>query len=230
MVTIREATLADVAAYAAVQEEEWDESMAAGDLKIESRIDLFPQGTLVAEQDGVVVGCASFIRLPAYSIEQRVTWEDLTDNGWCSTHCDDGTVLFGVDLSISRRAPRSAAPLIFMAAMELAMRLGVDRIVWGGRMPRYYKYADEMSAHEYAATKTKRGRYLDPEIELYSKIPGVQILGVVPEYFKDWESLNNGVMLSWTNPIVRFPILKIARGRVLDLLYRSSHRAKPVQS
>lgn len=228
LVVIREATPDDVGPYAKIQEEEWDDSMAAVDLKIESRIELFPEGVLVAEHDGDLVGVLSLIQLASYDVSDGKSWEDITDNGWCTTHTPGGDVLFGVDLSVSRKAPRATAPLLFMAGMELAMRLGCSRIVWGGRMPRYHKHADKMSPQEYATARTKRGRYLDPEIELYSKVPGASILGVVPEYFKDWESLNNGVMLEWPNPVRRFKPLKVFRKQIVGLLYRSSRRHKRV--
>ena len=200
--------------------------MSASEEKLLSRISVFPEGVLVAEHDGVVVGAVSFIQLADYRLEDELSWEELSDDGWCENHTPNGKVLFGVDLSVSRRAPRSTAALIFMSGMELGMRLGVDRVVWGGRMPRYHKHAADYSPDEYLRARTKRGRYLDPEVELYSKIPGVEILGVVPDYFKDWESLNNGVMLSWKNPIRRMAPLRFLRRYVRAYLYRPGRRSR----
>ena len=222
MVTIRSFAPADVPAYLSIQESAWDDSMAAAEAKITERARVFPRGILVAAHDGEVVGCATFIRIAGYDEELKPSWEDVTDNGWCSTHVEDGSILFGVDLSVAKGAPRLTAPLMFMAGLELAMRLGVDAIVWGGRMPRYHKYADRMTPREYLFAKTKTGRYLDPEVQLYSKVPGVQIRGVIPEYFKDFESLNNGVLLYWPNPIVRFGVLRPFAGQIAAGMYRLS--------
>jgi hypothetical protein len=226
MVIIRQGTPADAIAYAELQDQEWDDSMAAVVPKLAARIATFPEGVLVAEHDGEVVGCATFIRIDDYSVDDLRSWEDVTDNGWCSTHDPRGSTLFGVDLSVSRRAPRSTSVLIFMAGMELSMRLGVDRTVWGGRMPRYHRHAATMTPEQYLAATTSRGRHLDPEIELYSKIPGVEILGVVPEYFKDWESLNYGVMLSWRNPLRTRFAPSFVRRYVVDGLYWLSRRQR----
>ena len=226
MVLIRRAELDDALAYAQVQDQEWDESMSAVVSKIESRIATFADGVLVAEHNGAVVGGMTFIRIDGYDVHDARSWEDITDNGWCTTHQDEGSVLFGVDLSISRHAPRSTAVLMFMAGLELTIREGTERLVWGGRMPRYHRHASKMSAAEYAARKTSRGRYMDPEIELYSKVPGVQIAGVVPEYFKDWESMNYGVMFNWNNPVVRFPFLRPFRRQIVAALYRASGRKR----
>lgn len=67
---------------------------------------------------------------------------------------------------------------------------------------------------------------MDPEIELYSKVPGVEMVGVVPEYFKDWESMNYGVMFNWNNPVVRFPFLRPLRRQIVAGLYRASGRKR----
>lgn len=222
MVVIRSFELADVSAYLAIQEMAWDETMSAAESKLAERFRIFPRGLLVAEHDGVVVGCATFIRIADYDEVIKPSWEDITDNGWCSTHVEDGDILFGVDLSVAKGAPRLTAPMLFMSAMELSMRLGVQAVIWGGRMPRYYKVADTMSAEEYLFSKTKTGRYRDPEVQLYSKIPGVEIRGVIPEYFKDFESLNNGVLLRWPNPIARYPFLRPFAGRIAATIYRLS--------
>lgn len=222
MVAIRPFRLDDISAYLAIQESAWDETMAAAESKLIERFRIFPDGLLVAEHEGAVVGCATFIRIPEYDEYLKPSWEDTTDQGWCTTHTPDGSVLFGVDLTVGKGAPRLTAPLLFMAAMEFGMSLGVEAIVWGGRMPRYHKVADTMSAEEYLFSTTKSGRYRDPEVHLYSKIPGVEIRGVIPEYFKDFESLNNGVLLRWANPIARFPVLRPFARQITGLIYRLS--------
>jgi hypothetical protein len=111
-------------------------------------------------------------------------------------------VLYGVDLSVSRYAPRATTARVFSAGLELTIRLGVDGVYWGSRLPRYYKYASSMTPGEYLRARTNTGRFLDPELELYSKVPGVEVLGIVPEYFKDWESGDFGAILCWRNPLI----------------------------
>ncbi len=226
MVLIRAFRPNDITDYLMIQETAWDETMAAAESKLAERFRTFPNGLLVAEHEGQVVGCATFIRIADYDELLKPSWEDITDNGWCSTHVADGNILFGVDLSVEKGAPRLTAPLLFMSAMEFGMSLGVESIIWGGRMPRYHKHADKMSPDEYLFTKTKSGRYLDPEVQLYSKIPGVEIRGVIPEYFKDYESLNNGVLLRWPNPIARFPVLRPLARQITGTIYRVSRGRK----
>ena len=77
--------------------------------------------------------------------------------------------------------------------------------------------------------RTKYGRYQDPEIELYSKIPGVEMLGVVENYFKDWESRDNGVIFRWRNPVHGARFLRSWHRQIAQALFWSSRRRHPAR-
>ena len=216
---VRRARPEDIEGYFAVQAEEWGEAMAATRAQLKSRVATFPEGQLIGEHEGTVVAGMSFVRLEGYDVADGVSWADLSDDGWCKNHVPDGPVLFGVDLSVSRFAPRSASAVMFVAGLTLTMRLGVEALYWGSRLPRYHKYADRMSPDEYVHATNSRGRYLDPEIELYSRVPGVDVVGVVPNYFKDWESDDFGAIFRWRNPIRRLPVLRPFADQVLRGVY-----------
>ncbi len=62
-----------------------------------------------------------------------------------------------------------------------------------------------MTPQEYIAAKTSSGKCLDPEIWFYLKA-GLQIVKVIPDYFEDPESCNNGVLLAWKNPFHNKPL------------------------
>lgn len=221
---VRPAAPDDLIAYLNIQEEEWGETMSAGLLQLESRLETFGAGVLVGEHDGKVVAGATFILLPSYDINEALSWSELSDDGWCTNHDPDGTIMFGVDLSVSRHAPRSASALMFTSGITLAVRQGVESIYWGSRLPRYHKYAETMSPEEYLHSKNKRGRYLDPEIQVYSKVPFVEVVGVVPEYFKDWESANWGAVMRWKNPVNRVPFVGRFAEQAVSLIYAMDRR------
>lgn len=223
---MRPCTEADIDGYLAVQQEEWGDTMAATRAQLESRLAHVGECMVIAEHDGEVVAGASFVRLPSYDLDDHLSWDDATDGGWCTNHDPNGRVLFGVDLSVSRRAPRLTSARLMATCQAVTMRQGVEAFYWGGRMPRYHRHVAEMSAQEYATTRTARGRYLDPEIELYTRVPGVELIGVVPNYFKDWESCDYGCILAWRNPIDRYPFLKPFAPRILDLMYRRHRRRR----
>lgn len=221
---VRRCTMADLDGYLAVQEEEWGDSMSASRAQLASRLGHVGSAMLVLEHDGEVVGGASFVRLASYDIDEHLSWDELTDSGWCTNHDPNGPVLFGVDLTVSRRAPRAGSALLFAGVIESAIRHGVDVGYWGSRLPRYHRYAAEMTAADYARTTSRRGRYLDPEIQIYSRIPGVELIGVVPDYFKDPDSLDYGAVFEWRNPVRRYPFLRPLARPVVAAVYRRARR------
>lgn len=223
---IRRCTEADLDGYLAIQEEEWGDTMAASRAQLQSRLERVGNGMLVIEHEDEIVAGASFIRLPFYDLDAHWSWNDVTSDGWCTNNDPDGDALFGVDLSVGRRAPRATSATLIAGALELTMRTGAEGLYWGSRLPRYHRHAGDMSAETYARTTNARGRYIDPEIELYSRIPEVEILGVVPDYFKDWESLDYGCILRWPNPIHRYPFLRPFSAPLLDQIYRRDRRRR----
>jgi hypothetical protein len=40
---------------------------------------------------------------------------------------------------------------------------------------------------------------------MYGKIPGLRLMGLIPEYFDDAASLNYGVLWRWRNPLYGVP-------------------------
>ncbi len=196
----------DIEGYAAIQAAAWDDSMSAVREKIVSRFEIFPKGMIALSKGPELVGAASFILLDGYDERRPASWEELTDNGWCTTHDPQGKILFGVDLTIKAGAPRYSLDEIALGAGQLCVRQRCPYLIFGARIPRYHRYAEEMSPQEYVQARTKRGRYLDPELEIYSRVPGIEIGQPVVEYFKDWESMNVGVMLIWQNPAHGWPL------------------------
>jgi len=218
---IRQATEEDLEGYALIQQKEWSGSVIANTEQLQSRLKWFPKGVLVAAVGDKVVAGATFVRLADYNIEDGLSWAELTDNGWCSNHTSNGRVLFGVDMTISRSAPRSTSIRMFHRSTILAAKQGVDAVYWGSRMPRYHRYADTMTAHEYAIARTKRGRLLDPELEIYSWVPGAEFVGVSANYFPDPESLDYGAILRWSNPLRRYKLLSPLASLILTIQHRN---------
>ncbi len=223
---VRPAAAADLDAYLAIQEEEWHDGMSASRGQLESRLDHVGELMAVAEHDGLVVGGSTTMLLADYDVGEHRSWEDTTDSGWCTNHQPGGRFLFGVDLSVSRRAPRSTVTRMMAHLTETSIRLGVEQAFWGSRLPRYHRYADQMSAEEYAFSRNARGRYLDPEIQIYSRIPGVRLVGVVPNYFKDADSLDHGAIFAWTNPVRRSRLLRPLARPIVAATYRRQRRRR----
>ena len=200
-VKVRPARIEEMDAIMRVEESAWDEGQRAKREQWEARIQTFNEGTLVATVSDKVVGLLSTEIIQKYDFDlDAMSWPEVTDNGYIrNTHTQDGTYLYGADLSIARGAPASVKTGLLVAAGELAVRRGLKGILLGGRIPGYHRFAHRMSPHDYVFGKRASGHPLDPEIYMYSKY-SVKPIKVIPNYFADPKSMDYGVLLFWANP------------------------------
>lgn len=203
-VKIRQAKIQDIPQILSVEKGTWGEECAASKEMLESRLKIFPEGFLVAESDGDIIGLVVVERVNYDFRKNSYTWYQITDNGFIkNSHRPDGNVLYGVDLSVLPAFQRKGVgSKLLEAVAKLAVRFNIKQGMLGGRLPDYHKYAEKMSPEEYlyTAIRSKDGeRPLDPEVTFYKKA-GLKIVKIIPDYFKDSESLNYGVLLLWENP------------------------------
>lgn len=202
----RTASTADIPRYLEIVAEVWPEHLGVAEEKVRERMRLNPLGVIAAEHNGRLVGMATAIRLTEYDFDHPMSWSETTADGWCSTHDPRGAVAFGVDLTVSETdAPSGTVDALAAAQGRYAVRSGVKYYVFGERLPKYHLYADRMTVDEYVTAKDSDGRYLDPQVGMYQRIPGLAIVCPVKDYIEDPESLNWGLLLRWRNPFYRFP-------------------------
>ncbi len=198
---IRQATINDIPEIIRVENETWPAGAAATPEMFKSRIETFPEGVLVAEDDdGRLVGVVAFERIH-YDIDNPIsTWRDVTDNGMIrGSHDPNGDTIFGVDLSATPDAPPKTGTRLLLEVGRYAINHNIRRGILGGRIPKYREYADLMTPEEYLHAKDSRGQPLDPEVRFYKRA-GLKIGKVLPCYFDDPDSLSYGVQLIWENP------------------------------
>ncbi|HMQ45695.1 MAG TPA: GNAT family N-acetyltransferase, partial [Mariniflexile sp.] len=117
---------------------------------IKSLIEKFPEGQVVIKVNGQLAGCALSIILDYNQFDDHHTYEDITGNFTFSTHTDRGDVLYGIDVFIKKeyRGLRLGRRL-YDYRKELTERLNLRGIAFGGRIPNYHKYANQLSRKEY---------------------------------------------------------------------------------
>ena len=196
----RKAKKEDINNILTVEAEVWPRNLRAKREQFISRINLFPEGTLVAEDvlEKNIVGVVA-TEILNYDLDDPIpTWNEVTDNGFIKkTHNPNGNTLYGVDLSVSRFANSASKSLIVHIA-KLIIRKRLEQGILGARVPRYYKHSKGMSIEDYVYGKRKK-RPFDPELAFYKRI-GLEIVGILPNYIEDPESCNYGVLLCWKNP------------------------------
>lgn len=145
-----------IQAYSTMPDSYWKES------QIKSLIDKFPEGQVVIKINGVLAGCALSIIVAYESFDDKYTYEDVTGKYTFNTHEEDGDVLYGIDVFIKKeyRGLRLGRRL-YDYRKELAEKLNLRGIAFGGRIPNYHKFAQTLSPKEYIE-KVKRKEIQDP--------------------------------------------------------------------
>jgi len=167
--------------------------------QIKSLIQKFPEGQVIIKINGKLAGCALSIMVDYDKFDDTHTYEDITGNYTFSTHDEDGDVLYGIDVFIKKeyRGLRLGRRL-YDYRKELAEKLNLRGIVFGGRMPNYHKFAKDISPKEYLE-KVKRKEIHDPVLnfQISNDFHPSKILKGYLE--GDSSSGDYAVLLEWDN-------------------------------
>ncbi len=165
-----------------------------------SQLDTFPEGQICVEVDGRVVATSSSLIINLEDLPESHTYHDVCEGGLIRGHDPEGDTLYGIDIAVDPefRGQRFARR-IYDERKELARRLNLRGIVFGGRMPRYSRHANEMSPQEYLA-KVLRKEIRDPVI-LAQVANGFIAREVIENYLpSDKASSGHAVLMEWRNP------------------------------
>ena len=197
-VVIRNAKPEDMDQIMAV-EESWPEMARAPRDKFEVRLQKYPQGFFVWEEDGRIL--ATITAMPfTYDPEnpkQFSNWDDVTNKGYLFDigAAADYNAIYIVSGIIEKDARGGDIfERMVNAEVELARSLGYGYVVAGAVIPGYKRYCvknDAVPASEYVFMK-RGNRLIDPLLDMYQKIgfEAPDAAHVVREYFPDDASLN----------------------------------------
>lgn len=167
--------------------------------QLENHVSLFPEGAVCVEYDGRIIGSLTGLLVRFDSEEPDHTWEDMTDGGFIRNHDPDGDTLYIVDICISPEFRKAGLGKWMMQAIyQLAVKLDLERVLGGGRMPGYGKVAGELTAQQYVE-KIVQGSLKDPVITFLLRC-GRMPVKLIENYLEDEESRNNALLMEWKNP------------------------------
>ncbi|MEK9200028.1 GNAT family N-acetyltransferase [Ureibacillus sp. 179-F W5.1 NHS] len=167
--------------------------------QLTNHVSLFPDGALCIEMNGKVVSSMTGVCINFDPSHPSHTWAEATDDGYIRNHDQKGNTLYIVDISVRPSFRSLGLGKIMMQAMyQVVVEKGFERLLGGGRMPNYYKYADLYSANEYVE-RVVNGEIHDPVISFLLRCGRLPI-AVVENYLEDEESLHYGVLMEWKNP------------------------------
>jgi len=159
----------------------------------------FPEGQLLAEVDGRVVGyCTSII----VQLDDAIDWyryEEITGGGSFSTHTPTGDTLYGADIAVHPDyRGKGVAGKMYVQRRKLLKRFNLSRMIAHGRIMNYAEQAGRVTAREYVDL-VREGRLKDSALTAHFKA-GYEVKGVFLDLLQDDSSLNYSTFLEMPNP------------------------------
>ena len=167
--------------------------------QIASQLEVFPEGQICIEYQGRIVASSSSLIVDFDLHAEWHDWREIADGGYIRSHDPDGDTLYGIEIMVhpDYRGMRLARRL-YEARKEIARRHNLVRIIIGGRIPGYGKFADDLSPREYVEKVVGRGLY-DPVLTT-QVANGFVLKKLIPNYFpSDTASRGYATHLEWTN-------------------------------
>ena len=163
-------------------------------------IESFPEGQICVELDEEIVATSSSIRVNGAAYTGKHSFKDLETSATRNVHDPEGDSLYGIDIAVR---PKSRgfrfARRLYEARKELVRELNLRRILIGGRVPNFHKYADDISINEYVRRVVQK-QIRDPTINA-QLANGFAVRQVLAQYLpSDHESRGYAVLMEWLNP------------------------------
>lgn len=198
-VTVRPYTLADYQALLQIQKEAFPPPFPSElwwqEAHIQSHVDTFPEGALLAEVNGVAAGSATSL-LVDYDGKDH-TWDEISDLGFIlHSHKPSGDSLYGIDLCVrpSMRG-QGVAQALYEARKQTVRDFKLKRFIAACRIPGYHHHAEELSVQEYV--QSVQMETLKDQVLTFMLKQGLNPISILPNYVEDTESLDYAVLVEW---------------------------------
>lgn len=197
---------------------------------IDALLKLFPEGQVVIKINGQIAGCALSIIVDYSIYDNQHTYKEITADYTFDSHTPDGDILYGIDVFIKPefRGLRLGRRL-YDYRKELCEKLNLKGIVFGGRIPNYYKYADDITPKQYI-DKVRRKEIHDPVLN-FQISNDFHPTKVLKNYLEnDTDSGEYAVLLRWDNISYEKPSKKAATQKSLVRLGLVQWQMRPYKS
>jgi len=192
-----------IEAYPNLPEPAWDKK------QINTLINKFPEGQIVLKVNGHIAACALSIIVDYNQFSHSHTYKKITGDYTFNTHDDEGNILYGIDVFVRPmyRGHRLGRRL-YEYRKELCEKLNLEGIVFGGRMPNYHQYADEMTPKQYIE-KVKTREIHDPVLD-FQFSNDFHVTKLMKGYLEgDDASQEFAAMMKWNNIYYEVPTKNI---------------------
>ena len=210
-VLVRQTVKSDIPKIVKLQEESFADLAKIGNIwhphELQNHLEIFPEGQLVAELNGAIVGSATSLVVNLVPKYADHTWKEITGDGMLTTHTLKGDSLYGADISTHPKVRhKGIGHKLYQGRKDVAMKFNLKRMIAGGRLYNYCEYADRFSPLEYAH-KVVNCEVHDLVLS-FDLINGFNFIKILPNYLEDARSLNFASFIEWENPHFN-PIIEI---------------------
>jgi len=177
-----------------------DSDEAWQDDQLLSHLRVFPEGQLVLERDGALLGAASslIVDLGPNPLRHH-TYYGITDDGYFYNHDPRGDTLYGADVYVAPECrSEGLGRFLYEARRDLCRRLNLRRILAGGRLWNYADHAERLTPEEYVYG-VQDGEIPDPVLGFQLR-EGFVVRGIMQNYIRDPRSRDHASLLEWLNP------------------------------
>lgn len=168
---------------------------------IADQMAIFPEGQLIAELNGRIVGCASSLVILWDEWADEHSWSEITAAGTFSTHNPDGFTLYGAEVFVDPKLRgQRVGHRLYEGRRNLCKRLNLRRIIACGRLPGYAAVAEQMTVELYVK-KVLWGDLVDPVLSFQLR-EGFRFCGIMKNYLpEDTDSRGQASLIAWVNPL-----------------------------
>ncbi len=160
---------------------------------------VFPEGQIVVEKDGVVVGAIATLVVSSAKALARHTWIDITSHGTFACHDPNGDTLYLADVYVDPKARGlGVGAKLYEALFDLCAKKKLARVAAGGRLWGYHEVASIMTPAAYVE-EVMHGLRKDPVLGSQLRA-GFVVKGILEDYLDDWRSASYATHLVWENP------------------------------
>lgn len=162
-------------------------------------ITTFPEGQVCIQYGKKIIASSASLIINFDDYGETASWSELTDGGNITNHNKYGDTLYGIEMMVDPGYQgMKLSRRLYEARKDLARKYNLKRIIIGGRVPAYHKYASKLSIEEYVE-KVISKRIYDPVLTAQLS-NGFALKRVLPDYLpNDKESGGYATLLEWTN-------------------------------
>lgn len=170
---------------------------------LRGQINHFPQGQFVVEYEKAIVGYCATFKISGDVALKPHTWDEITGGGYSSRHDPHGDYIYGMEVCVDPdyRGLRIGNRL-YTARKNLCQSEGLKGIIFGGRIPSYYRNQKKYDSIEDYVQAVIDKEAKDPVLSFQLR-NNFQLLGILPNYLpSDKHSKGYAVHLLWLNNTV----------------------------